>query len=293
MRVLVVTLHSGEAEYERSVAAVAAQESVSVEHVVFSGLSNLEAHRRCYQAIEDRHGCFDIAVKVDADMVLRSPGVLRAIGEWFVDQPALDHAQLAIHDFYTDRAIMGLQVFSPSARWGQLAESLFVDASPTVPGRRAVIWRPPLPIADHSPDPSPLQAFRFGVHRAQKAFQRDRRRVKGSQAREQWQTLVRTWEAFHETGEVRRGLAVFGADLVWRGEVDTSDGGYRSEAVDAAFLEAPLTTAALRSALAHRWSRPAVRGLGRITALGPRGTVRSLAAGLRRPRPSSTGEWIK
>lgn len=281
MRFLVVTLHAGEAEFGRCVAAIEDQVGVAVEHVVFSGLPNAEAHRRCYETIEERNSEFDIAAKVDADMVLRSPEVLGSIGDLFEEDPGLDHAQFALHDFYTDGPIMGLQVFSPRVRWERSNEGLFVDSPPRVPGRRAVIWEPAPAVGDHSPDPSALQAFRFGVHRAYKAFQPDRRRIRGSQARDQWRTLVRTWDAFVRTDDLRRGLAVYGADLIWRSEIELTDEGYRSTAVEAAFRTAPTDTAELRERLQERWGRIARRAIARARYLGPIRSARVAGAALR------------
>lgn len=285
MRALLVTLRSGEAEFDRCVASVRAQTGIEVEHVVFSDLPNVEAHRRCYETIEDRRSEYDIAVKLDADMVLRGTSSLGAMAEVFRDDGDLDHAQFALDDFYTGRLIMGVQSFSPRVRWPTTEEGLFVDPAPVVPGHRRLVWGPPAPVAVHSPDPSPIQAFRFGVHRAQKAFQPGRDRVRGSQARDQWRMLMATWQNFVRTSDVRLGLAAYGADLVWRGEIDISTSGYRSSIVDEAFDAAPQDAESLRRLMASRWDNRIRRTAARCAALGPRGTARLAAAVLLDRRP--------
>lgn len=279
MRFLVVTMHAGEPQLERCTAALLAQEGVEIEHVVISDLPNLEAHARCYDEIQTRRADYDVALKLDADMVLAGSQVLEEIGRWFVADAELDHAQLALHDFFTDRPIMGLQVFSPRVRWPDRDDGLFVDAPPTVPGHRLDVWRPRILIAEHAPDPSLAQAFRFGIHRAQKAFQWDRDQIKGSQARDQWRTLLWTWQAFQRTGDVRRGVAVYGADLVWRRADDAWARSYTDQ-VERLLADVPKDAGEIRLALNRRWGRPFTRELLHFAALGTRRSGRLFGAAL-------------
>ena len=279
--ILVLTLHTDEPQLGRCVEVIRAQEDVIVEHQIISGLGNTEAHQALYETVESRASEFDLFVKVDADMVLANAAVLARIGGLFGADPELDHAQLAIEDFYTDHRIMGLHAFSPRVRWPRVDEGLFVDPMPRVPGRRAALWEPSATVAFHSPDPSPLQAFRFGLHRASKAFQPGRKRFRGSQAHEQWQTLGRTWDAFIRHGDLARGLATYGADLIWRGAIALDGEGYQSAKIDCAFDEAPNDPRLLLEALEARW-RPSVgRAVRHMRSLGPKRTARMLGASAR------------
>ena len=280
-RVLVLTLSTDEPQLERCVDSVRAQKQVTLEHRIISGLGNAEAHRELYATIESRASEFDVFVKVDADMVLAGDAVLGVIAGMFRRDPELDHVQLAIDDFYTDEPIMGVHAFSPRASWPRTDEQLFVDASPLIPGRRAVLWKPPVPIAVHSPDPSPWQAFRFGVHRASKAFQHGRSRFRGSQAREQWRTLTRTWDAFLRHGDAERGLTTYAADLVWRNAIELDEDGYRGEIVDGEYWSAPKEPDELRAMLEQRW-RPGIRrSIHRLRALGVQRSAQLVGATLR------------
>lgn len=291
MRFLVVTMHAGEPQFERCIEALRAQQGVEVQHVLISDLPNLAAHARCYEEIQTRSAEYDVAAKLDADMVLSGERVLERIGRWFLADPDLDHAQLALHDFFTDRPIMGLQVFSSRVRWLERSDGLFVDAAPLVPGRRIDVWEPQVAIADHAPDPTLLQAFRFGIHRAQKAFQWDRRRVRGSQARDQWRTLVATWNAFDRTRDVRRGVAVYGADIVWRGQEGAVESGYHDAAIEQLLDEVPKVAEELHRILARRWRRVVSRELRHGSALGLRQSGRYVAAAVIGQRRRHAGTW--
>ena len=279
--VLVLTLHAGEPQLDRCVASIEAQVGVDVVHEVISGLANVDAHRLLYETVERRATDFDLSIKIDADMVLRGEGVLAEIARLFAADPELDHAQFAVHDFYTDRSIMGVHAFSPRVRWATSDERLFVDPAPVIPGRRLLQWSAPAPVADHSPDPSMLQAFRFGIHRGLKAFQPGRKRVRGSQAREQWHVLVDTWDAFVRSGDLRRGLAVYGADLVWQGLLSMEAGGYYAADQEALLAGIPRDPAKLQSQLGPRWRPGPRRTARRLWSLGPTGVARLTAAAAR------------
>lgn len=276
--VLVVTLHDGEPQFDACQTAIRGQMGVTLEHVVISNLPNLEAHRRCFATIQERRRDYDIAVKVDADMVLANDSVLASMAEYIGSHDGVDHVQFAIDDFFTLRKIMGMQAYSPRVRWSTSDEALFVDPAPTIPGRRVEVWNPLFPVAFHSFEPTAEQAFRFGVHRAQKALQPGRRRIRGSQAVVQWRTLVHTWNAFASSDDVARGLAVYGADRVIDGGLDV-EAGYRSVRVHEALVDAPRCPVEIRAALYARWSSSVRRELTRVHALGPLASGRVLAAG--------------
>lgn len=98
---------------------------------------------------------------------------------------------MAVQDWYSDSLIEGFHMFSDRVSCPVTRDSRFVDASPTTPGKRLKLWDSPAPVADHSPDPSPMQAFRFGVHRALKVVQPRRWRLRYGQTRGQWKLLKR------------------------------------------------------------------------------------------------------
>ncbi|HHP7239298.1 hypothetical protein [Longibacter sp.] len=218
MRVLIGTLYTGENEFEQCMQSIRDQTHEDWEHVVYKHLPNKEAHDRLYRTFMDRTG-FDLYVKLDADMVFRSPESLETLVDLFREEPDLDHAILAVHDWASGTLIMGLHAFSDRAEWTASNENLFVDHSPEVPGKRLSTKEPPAPIVDHSPNPSPFQAFRFGVHRALKVVQRDRGKLDLFRSRMQWTLLGNIWDRFRETGIRRLGLVVLGAETVLENSV--------------------------------------------------------------------------
>ena len=215
MRVLVGTLYTGENEFEQSKRSLQRQTHENWEQVVFEHLPNKEAHDRLYRTFMERADEFDLFVKFDADMVFRSRTSLRTLVELFEAHPELDDALLAVRDWASDSLIMGLHAYSDRAVWTPSGDELFVDHSPSVPGKRLSTKGPPAPLVDHSPDPSPFQAFRFGVHRALKVVQRDRSTLSLFRSRMQWNLLNDVRRRFAETGHRRFGLIVAGAEEVF------------------------------------------------------------------------------
>lgn len=215
-RVLVGTLYCGENEFEALKQSLCAQTYSHWEHVVYRNLPNKEAHDRLYRTFMGEQDDFDLFLKLDADMVFRSGEGLKQIVHLFEETPGLDHLTLAVRDWYSDSLIEGLHTFSDKARWETGEESRFVDPSPLIPGERRELWTEPAPIVDHSPDPSSFQAFRFGVHRALKVVQRKHWIMRFQQATGQWTLLQNCWKHFEKEGDRRLGLALLGAEEVFR-----------------------------------------------------------------------------
>jgi hypothetical protein len=223
VRILVGTLYSAENEFEHSKRSLQRQTHTDWEQVVFKHLPNKEAHDRLYRTFMERADDFDLFLKLDADMVFRSERSLQTLVELFESYSELDHALLAVRDWASDSLIMGLHAYSSRAVWTTSGEELFVDHSPSVPGKRLSTKGPPAPLVDHSPDPSPFQAFRFGVHRALKVVQRDRSTLSLFRSRMQWNLLNHVRRRFSETGHRRLCLIVAGAEEVFAGRVTRSE----------------------------------------------------------------------
>jgi hypothetical protein len=255
-RILVLMLYAGENELERSLASLRAQTHSRWEHRLFDNLPNKEAHEALQREVMARSAEFDLFVKLDADMVLRGPDALARIAELFRAHPGTDHARTVVHDWFSDSLIMGLHIWSNRVRWEPSDERLFVDTAPVCPGHRLTVESDPAPFAEHCPDPSPHQAFFFGVHRALKALQRERppRRFSYGLSRGQWRILRGTWEHFRRSGDVRLALAVQGAELVFSGRIDASRIDDKQGAQRALFEGvAGLSARELERRLAPRW----------------------------------------
>lgn len=287
-RILVLTLASGENEFAECRRSVGVQVGVSTEHVLFEEMENAEAHAALYRTIMDRADEADLFLKLDADMVLADEGVLERIAGYFERDPELDHLVLGVEDWFTDSTIIGVHAFSSRVRWRPDASGLFTDPDPVFPGRKLVVERPLPPVVHHGPDPSPFQAFFFGVHRAMKASQRPfawhHRQLFG--ARANWQMLVRLWRHAQKDPDPRLGLALWGADLVLRGRLPASAVNRSDPALVGAFESArELGREEIDARLASRWCSWPAR---QITWCRGMGATMTLAVGLRAIRDRLT-----
>jgi hypothetical protein len=230
-RILIGTLYVDENERDSCERALAGQGYRDWSLRVFSGLENREAHRQLYQYFMDNRDKYELFIKLDADMVLRSPDSLALIVNEFKKNDNPDHVVFYVHDWISGLQIIGLHVFSNRVSWRMTDEQLFVDPDPMRPGAKKVIENFPSPIADHSPNPSPFQAFRFGVHRASKILQSGRWWVDSAQADFQWRLLTHVHDTWKREGDRRRVLALLGAQWVLTAHLKGARDGYTGDTV--------------------------------------------------------------
>lgn len=237
--VLVGMLASGENERDRAIEALRSQRFTRWDMKLIEGLPNKEAHETLYRTFMEEAPRYTHFLKVDADMVLRRATALQEMLDVFGHNPDADWITFDVHDWYSGMLIPGMQMFTSRVSWEASPDTLIVDTKPQCPGRSLRIWDALASPADHSPDPSPLQAFRFGVHRMIKALQPDRPKEQRHFARAliQWTIVDHIWKHFRTAGEARRALAVAGAELVMRGETAAFEHSYVHPGLTAVFRE--------------------------------------------------------
>jgi hypothetical protein len=212
MKILVGTLHAIENELDACQAAIRAQTHPAHAVFVISGKPNKDAHDELYQNFMDRAGEVDLFIKIDADMVVTRPTFFQEVVERFTADPDLGHLLIAVHDWMTDSLIMGMHVFRSSHRWrcgGDNSESLFVDTvdvDEKLTKDREVL----APAAIHCGDPSPFQAFHFGLHKAVKFSQHGRDNLNLSQRETHWRHFKSLDRHYRRTRDPRLGLARIG-----------------------------------------------------------------------------------
>jgi len=214
---------------------------------------------------------FDLFIKLDADMVFKDNGSLAKVVNLFREEPELDHGVISLDDWFSDSIIMGMHVYSSRVKWELNEDDLFVDHAPSILGKKIIYWTDPPPLLDHSPNPSPYQAFHFGVHRALKAFQPGRLSLNLTQSKVQWEILKKVWYNFIRRMDRRLGLAVLGATCVIRGRLKKPPHSYRSnELMDLYKQCLKLSLEELYMMLRPLWGHTITRELTHKRLIGPR-----------------------
>jgi hypothetical protein len=271
-RVLILTLASGERELASCRESVEAQNHQHREHRIFEDLPNKEAHDHLYRTIMENRDRFDLFLKLDADMAFADPEVLSDLVGVFEQRPGLDHLVVAVSDWMTDSRIIGFHVFSNRVRWREHAEMLYVDPDPLFPGSKMVIEDPPRDLVFHAANPSEFQAFHFGAHRALRASQSGRRLrdTRAHSAHLQWVYLSRVWKHFERDGDRRLGLAMLGADYVFRRQLPATANEFGDATLRAKFDDIrELTAERILGDLLPRWGTPTRRLRTWVLTLGP------------------------
>lgn len=226
MRLYIGTLYTIENEYDDCVQSINQQSYRNFDHFVFQNLPNKEAHARLFRSFLDQADIYDALIKVDADMVLSRTTLFAEIVAELETNPWAQVLSIAVHDFFSDELIWGLNAYRNTVRWDFNKETLFVDR-PNLPKENYLTNNSELaPAAYHCKNPSPYQAFHFGVHRGLKVIQHGNTEQNESTSKSHFRTMERTWEHFLRAGDVRLGLASLGAELAYQNKFTAEDLNY-------------------------------------------------------------------
>lgn len=227
MRLYIGTLHSNENEFWECVASIKRQTHSNFEHFVFSGLGNVEAHAALYGDFLARKDEFDLLIKIDADMVLTDDDLFVKIEERFQDE-SLEMLSIDVHDWYSDRLIGGMNTYRNTIQWQGDKGAVFVDKV-GISGKRISDSKILAPAALHCPNPSPFQAFHYGVHKAMKVIQPNRSdsERKYWHMYEHWNNLKLTEAHFQQNPDIRLALVLLGAELTYAGHFQPEQVNYK------------------------------------------------------------------
>lgn len=218
MRIFVGTRYAGENEFEECVDSVNRQKGATFEHVVFKNLGNKESADTLYKTFMQRSGEFNLLIKVDADIVLLDEYLFSNIAKKFHENDWLDLLEIRIHDFFSEQLIWGLPSYRSTVKWKPVQENLFIDDFPPVPKNR---WMPDCkelaPAGIHCKNPTPLQAFHYGVHKGLKIIQTGVSEKLTSKSLSNFEKIEKTYAHFKMKRDIRLGLAVLGAELALKG----------------------------------------------------------------------------
>ncbi len=222
-RLFIGTLYSKENEYEACVHSIQSQSYQNFDHFVFADLPNKEAHVALFSAFLSKRDQYDLLIKVDADMVISDSQLFAKIVTKMAELPEIQILSVAVHDFFSDQLIYGLNTYRNTVRWDFDKENLFVDI-PEV-GLDGYLFddKELAPAAVHCADPSPYQAFHYGVHRGLKMIQPDQEAIRESSRRSKWAGMERTWDHYQRTNDRRLALACLGSELSYAGVFSIND----------------------------------------------------------------------
>ncbi len=219
------TLYSGENEYEECLASIRSQTFTNYDHLIIKDLPQHEAHKKLYSTFMNHRNEYDLLIKVDADTVINSERLFEEIIRKFAENDWLEVLTIAVDDFFTGRRIQaGLQISRNTVTWDLEKNTAFPDIPNVIPEHFYYDSAELAPAATHCKNPSRFQAFHYGVHRGIKALQR-------IHSTTHWGGIQDVWKNFQKKGDVRLGLAVIGAELVYAGKFAKFDADYTKSAM--------------------------------------------------------------
>src|SRR5258706_6921241 len=172
--ILIGMLACGENEKDQAIAALDSQEHDDWDFFLIENRPNKLAHDELYRRFMESASHYHLFLKLDADMVLRRRTALTEIVGVFDKNPDIVGVGIDLIDFYSDALMPCVICTTDQVSWVAHNDHLMVDSYFRTAGRLLRVSSREEAVALHSPNPAPLQAFRFGIHRAIKATQNDR-----------------------------------------------------------------------------------------------------------------------
>ncbi|MEL7357652.1 MAG: hypothetical protein AAFN40_13920 [Cyanobacteria bacterium J06560_6] len=213
MKILVGVMYCIENEFLECIQSIQNQSYKDFEYFVLENLSNKDAHEQLYQTFMREAESYDLFVKVDADMVIARDSFFQEVVNYFSTFSDVDDLQIAVHDFFTDRLVYGLHVYSRRMKWEEDKEQIFVDwpERKNMPIKRVNDRANLAPAAFHCPNPSRFQAFHFGVHKAVKIMQHECQDFRYYASIVHWDNLICLKNNFLSDRDILLAFSILGA----------------------------------------------------------------------------------
>ena len=215
MRILIGILYCIENELSACIQSIKNQTHQDFDYFIIENLPKKAAHDQLYTKFSASRQAYDIFIKIDADMVLCRSTYFEEVIDAFSKDHELVLLQVAVYDFFSDQLIFGLHNYRNTMRWALRDEVLFTDRQNTS-GKSVNDSTQLAPAAFHCPDPSPFQAFHFGVHKAVKVMQIGRAHKNVKARNIHWDNIQRTKEHFRSNKNKQLGYAILGSEIAFK-----------------------------------------------------------------------------
>lgn len=213
MDICIITMYCGENEFSECVGSVKLQNTLyKVKQLFIKNKGNAEAHNLLYSMIMDKSNKYDYFVKLDADMVFEHDNSLDMLIKLAVDSKA-DIFSIPVNDFMTGTMLWGLNVYKSGVEWHINSNELFTDQQVLKKQYKQAKQSLNLEqsLVSHASNPTDMQAYMFGVHRAAKVTQTEESTYLIGHAIGQLNTLKNVFKKFKSTKNKKHGFALIGA----------------------------------------------------------------------------------
>ncbi len=214
-------MYTIENEFDECIQSIRTQTYKDYDYFIIEKLPNKKAHESLYERFMNPSDEYDLFIKIDADMVLHRPSFFGEVVDEFKNDPDLDDLEIAISDFFTNRLIYGLHIFSNRVKWNKISEKIFVDKS-TNQGRYRRDGSKLAPAAYHCPNPSLFQSFRYGLHKMLKVIQTDNQQLNYMASMYHWNNIINLKDHYLIAQDERLLYALLGVIAERKGKYDST-----------------------------------------------------------------------
>ena len=230
-------MESGENEFQECIQKLKKQIEVSITYFVVSGKPNKEAHDELYNTFMLRASEAEIFLKLDADMILSHHHILEQMSNYLKSNKPIMRLTVAVHDIISDQLVCGMHAWQNTMTWNSRDSNLYTDRSPLPHGKYAIDYKLIAPAARHCPNPSPFQAFHYGMHRGIKLTDSITLFSSDGVFLPHYNYYKNTVNAYKKEQLYIRILALIGFEVAIAGRLSIDDVNYTNKRANALFLE--------------------------------------------------------
>lgn len=225
MKVLIITLYSGENEFNKCIDSVESQKcDFQFEQIFIKNKTKQDAHNELYSTIMERSNSYQYFVKLDSDMIFTSINSLQKIIDLALQSQA-DIFAIPVDDYMTGKMIWSLNVYRSGLKWQLGTQNIFTDQQNIIGGYKKIHKKlyKENSLVSHASDPSDFQAFLFGVHRASKIVQHNSDNYKIGHAYGQYKIIKDVLGVYKTSQNYKHALALIGASKMLLSKLNRSD----------------------------------------------------------------------
>ena len=222
MKILVGIMYCGEQEYPECLESIKMQTYEDFDYFTIENLPNKDAHDLLYKKFMEHENTHDLFIKIDADMVLIRDDLFERIVNKFKSTPGLKNLEIAVHDYFSNKLIWGLHTYRNDMKWIKKDDQLLVDyvyRDNFREGERLADDKEFAPAAIHCKSPSLFQSFHYGIHKALKVIQPDRKVLQPQWCTYHWDIINHIKNNFIGSSDIRIGMSLLGTEIGLTGQI--------------------------------------------------------------------------
>ncbi len=210
-KLLIGIMEHGEQEFKDCLRQLYGQQA-DFDFFLVQNQPNKLAHRILYANFEKNRNRYLGCMCLDADMVIQTPQLLDNIHQIFTQKPNVKKIVYLLHDYLSDHHIPGCNIFHRDVPFYDHNDRLIPDIDAHFQGDTHVEYGKDYKTdIVHMANPNYYQCYRYGLQRAMKILQLDRKQPARAVLMNEYTILIGVFYAFKNLPDIKRAFCMQGA----------------------------------------------------------------------------------